>query len=76
MDYNPRRDRPHDADLCEQGDDGTVRDAAGRLIYRPGRHYTMKVVPSANRSVQADFSDPTFEEAYANIQRVRHQRGR
>ena len=32
--YNPRRDRV-DWDLCEQIPDGSVRDAAGRLIYMP-----------------------------------------
>lgn len=71
--YNPARDRV-DADLCTQEEDGTVRDAAGRLIYRPGKHFILDKVHPAHGGVQAVFADPTFDEAFANMQRERRHR--
>jgi len=77
--YNPRRDRV-DADLCVQQEDGSVRDAAGRLIYLPrsnlsqGSHVRMwrddrtgEVGGVARSRNNVSFSDPTFDEAWANI---------
>lgn len=71
--YLPARDRKHDADLCYEEPDGSVRDAAGRLIYKPGKHFRVPKadMPTANRAGAVSFVDQTWEE-YQDPRRVLH----
>ena len=72
--YIPARDRPHDADLCVEMDDGSWRDGAGRLIYQPrsnisiGSHVRMwrddhsGEVGGIAQTQLSDFRDDVWEE--------------